>query len=152
MPVTGLLDSVKENISQVTGLTDFIDDVDLRLQSLNYTIQEGDAWLIAFCIQKVVNTIKNNCNIKEIPDGLRQIAVNMVCGEFLFNKKNSGDLSGFEIDISNAAIKRIQEGDTTIEFAFGSGDLTPEQRLNAVINYLMTCGNAEFSRYRRLRW
>ena len=127
-------------------------NVKKRLQSLNYNVQDGDEWLIMFCIERVENRIKNNCNVNEIPDGLREIAVNMVCGEFLLNMKNSGKLDGFEVDVAETAIKRIQEGDTNIEFAFGSGEMTPEQRLNALIDYLIKNGTVEFSRYRRLRW
>ncbi len=152
MPVTGLLDSIKPTILQATGLTaDFVDAVDLRLQSLGYTIQESDSWLVAFGIQTVANRIKNECNITAVPDGLIQTAVNMVCGEFLFGKKNSGQLDGFNVDVDSAALKQTQSGDTTVVFAVEK-TASPEQRLNAVIDFLINNGKGQFVTYRRLKW
>jgi hypothetical protein len=152
MPVTGELDGIKAIIQQTTGLTgDFVDDVDLRLQSFGYTVQDSDAWPVAFAIQKVANSIKNACNRTAIPDGLMKVVVDMVCGEFLFVKKGSGQLEGFNVDLNAAGLKQVQEGDTNIVFAMES-IASPEQRLNALINFLMTNGKNEFIAYRRLAW
>lgn len=121
-----------------------------RLVSLGYTMKDGDEAVLAFSIQKVENTIKNECNVFSIPDGLANIAIDMAVGEFLMAKKtfSSGDI-GLDLDF---AVKQIQTGDTTTVFATGEGSLTPEQRLNNFLNYLLTHGKSEFSRYRRLRW
>lgn len=150
MAVTGKLEPLKSTINQVTA--EFIDMVDERLQSLGYTIQDSDVWMVGFAVQKVVNTIQNECNLNTVPDGLIQIAVDMVCGEFLFAKKGSGQLQGFSMDLETVAIKQVQEGDTNIVFSLGDGSLTPEQRLDAVIRLLMTYGKNQFIRYRRLVW
>ncbi|HUM42445.1 MAG TPA: hypothetical protein PKI14_05825, partial [Fervidobacterium sp.] len=66
-------------------------------------------------------------------------------------KKGIGQLQGLDIDI-DAAVKQIQEGDTNVTFAFGNGSMTPEQRLDSLIAYLMTSGKSQFVHYRRLRW
>ena len=60
-----------------------------RLDDLGYKIKEEDGWSIVFCIQIVENHIKNVCNLSAVPEGLKIIAVNRVCGEFLFSKKQS---------------------------------------------------------------
>jgi len=39
-----------------------------RLESFGYELQEGDEFALAFSIQKVENTIKNDCNTPSIPD------------------------------------------------------------------------------------
>lgn len=121
-----------------------------RLVSFGYTMKDGDEAVLAFSIQKVENTIKNECNVFSIPDGLANIAIDMAVGEFLMAKKtfSSGDI-GLDLDF---AVKQIQEGDTTTVFAAGEGSLTPEQRLNNFLNYLLTSGRSEFSSYRRFRW
>lgn len=150
MSVTGKLEPLKENINIVS--TEFIDMVDERLQSLNYTIQDIDAMSIVFAIQKVTNKIQNECNTKNIPGCLTHIAVDMVCGEFLLAKKGFGQLEGFEIDIETVAVKQVQEGDTNIVFAIGSGSLTPEQRLDSVIHHLVNNGRNEFIRHRKIVW
>ena len=122
-----------------------------RLQSLGYTVKDSDDIAINFAMQKVENTIKNYCNISAIPDGLMNIAIDMVVGEFLMSKKTfaPNDLLNFNLD---SAIKQIQEGDTNISFAVGEGSKTDEQRLDSFIDYLLNYGRDEFITYRRFRW
>lgn len=128
-----------------------LEKVKERLQSFGYTLKDGDEVILTFSIQKVENTIKNDCNVPSIPDGLENIAIDMVVGEFLTAKKtfSPDDITGLDLDY---AVKQIQEGDTNTVFATGEGCLTAEQRLNAFLNYLLTYGRDEFSCYRRLRW
>ena len=122
-----------------------------RLQSLGYTVKDSDDIAINFAMQKVENTIKNDCNVPAIPDGLMNIAIDMVVGEFLMSKKTfaPNDLLNFNLD---SAIKQIQEGDTNISFAVGEGSKTDEQRLDSFIDYLLNYGRDEFITYRRFRW
>lgn len=120
-----------------------------RLESLGYTLKESDDWMISFAAQKVENTIKNECNVTSIPDGLKNVAVDMICGEFLYSLKNSGKLEGFNLD---AALKSVQAGDTKVDFAVGQGSKTPEQRLDALLSYLITYGRGEFACYRKFKW
>lgn len=122
-----------------------------RLQSIGYAVKDSDDIAINFAMQKVENTIKNDCNISAIPDGLRNIAIDMVVGEFLMSKKTfaPNDLLNFNLD---SAIKQIQEGDTNISFAVGEGSKTDEQRLDGFIDYLLNYGRDEFITYRRFRW
>lgn len=128
-----------------------LDTVIERLASFGYTVTEADSWVIGFLIEKVENHIKNSCNILSVPDGLYQVAVDMVVGNFLFEKKavNADSLAG--IDLS-AVVKQIQEGDTNVSFAVGEGSKTPEQRLDAVISWLMTYGEKDFVTYRCISW
>lgn len=128
----------------------FYEGVLFRLDSLGYSVVAGDSWMLGFSIQKVENTIKNSCNTVSIPEGLYHIAIDRVCGEFLFAKKQSGQLGeGFDFE---AAVKQIQEGDTNVTFALGSGSMTPEQRFEALLAYLMQKGQSEFVTYRCIRW
>lgn len=122
-----------------------------RLQSFGYELQDGDEVILNFSIQKVENTIKNDCNVNSIPDGLVCIAVDMVVGEFLTAKKTFSPDSIAKLDL-DYAVKQIQTGDTNTVFATGEGSLTAEQRLNNFLNYLLTYGRDEFSCYRKIRW
>lgn len=128
-----------------------LDKVKERLQSFGYTLKDGDEVILNFSIQKVENTIKNDCNVSSIPDGLVNIAIDMAIGEFLTAKKtfSPNDITGLDLDF---AVKQIQTGDTNTVFATGEGSLTPEQRLSAFISYLLTYGRDEFSCYRKIRW
>ena len=128
----------------------FIESVLKRLESLGYTIQADDGWMIAFSVQKVENRIKNSCNVSSIPDGLKFEAVDMICGEFLFALKQTGKLNE-QFDLETA-VKQVQAGDTSVTFAVGDGSNTPEQRLQYLLNYLMTKGEGDFVCYRRIKW
>lgn len=128
-----------------------LDMVKERLQSFGYEIQDGDEIILNFSIQKVENTIKNDCNVSSIPDGLVNIAVDMAVGEFLTAKKpfSPDSIAGLDLDF---AVKQIQTGDTNTVFATGEGSLTAEQRLNNFLNYLLTYGRDQFSCYRKIKW
>lgn len=122
-----------------------------RLKSFGYELQKDDEITLNFCIQKVENTIKNDCNLSHIPEGLINIAVDMAVGEFLTAKKtfSPDSIAGLDFDL---AVKQVQTGDTNITFSVGEGSLTDEQRLSAFLNYLLTYGRSEFSCYRRIKW
>ena len=151
-PDKGYLDGIRQAVFMSTGLPEsFVDDVEMRLLTLGYSIQDGDGWSIAFGAQKVANEIKNECNVSAVPEGLYNVAVDMVCGEFLLLKKASGLLSGFEVDLNAAGLKQVQEGDTNVTF-MAEGVSSSEGRLNAAINYLLNHGKPQFVTFRRLRW
>ena len=147
-----LTDETKQSI--ITALDtssldeSFIEAVLKRLDSFGYEIKESDAWMIGFAMQKVENTIKNECNISEIPDGLFHTAVDMSCGEFLLAKKQTGQLELGDLDLTGA-ISSIKEGDTQINFDAGSSD---ESRFNQLVNYLMNQGEGDLICFRKIRW
>lgn len=128
-----------------------LEQVKKRLESFGYVLKDGDKAILSFSIEKVTNTIKNDCNVSSVPDGLVNIAVDMAVGEFLTAKKtfSPDEIEGLDLDY---AVKQIQEGDTSTVFATGEASLTPEQRLSSLLNYLLVHGRDEFSCYRKLRW
>ena len=64
-----------------------LERVKKRLESFGYALKDGDEAALAFSIQKVENTIKNDCNVSSVPEGLEMIAIDMAAGEFLSAKK-----------------------------------------------------------------
>ncbi len=150
--ISDRLEALVQTIQNVSTLgASFVYDVGKLLESFGYELQDGDDWLLGFCIQSVENNIKNDCNTSSIPCGLKKVAAEMIVGKFLFTKKGSGQLQGFDLNL-DAAVKQIQEGDTSVTFGFGDGSKTPEQRLDVLLAYLMEHGNGEFVKYRRLSW
>lgn len=125
------------------------EDVIEFLKALGVTGAETTP-LLDMVILFVETKLKNLTNQREVPEGLKPLAVRMAAGEYLLTLKGAGQLDGFELD--EAAIKQIQEGDTNITFAIGEGSLTPEQRLDGLINYLITTPIGEINRYRKLVW
>lgn len=125
-----------------------IEDIKNRLASFGYTLLDTDSFALEFVIDKVENKIKNECNITEIPDGLYQVEIDRICGEFLFAKKQSGQLTEYDFDLIE---KQIQDGDTSVTYAVEAGQ-TPEQRFDKLVRSLMDTGKGEFASFRRLRW
>jgi methionine aminopeptidase len=128
-----------------------VDMVKERLQSFGVEVKAADEAALQFCVGKVTSTIRNDINHKEVPEGLEHIATDMAVGEFLQAKKtfSPDDLAG--VDFSTP-IKQIQMGDTSTTFATGEGTQTAEERLSALITYLLSYGREEFNAYRRIRW
>lgn len=152
LDLTPIIESIVKIINKEEVDEDFIEKILQRLMSFGYTPSEKDSWMITFCMQKVENHIKNSCNISEIPDELKEIEIERICGEFLFSKKQTGQLNaenGFDVEM---AIKQVQAGDTNVTFAVGEGSETLETKLNALISYLIDYGESDFICYRQIKW
>lgn len=126
---------------------DLKEDIKNRLASFGYTLLDTDNWMLDFAIDKVENYIKNTCSITEIPDGLYQVEIDRVCGEFLFSLKSTGNLEGFNFE---ASIKEIKDLDTTVIYAVGSD--SSEKQFDTLVDSLKNCGEKEILSFRRLRW
>lgn len=126
-----------------------LEKVKQRLETIGCSTKDEEEWAINFIMQKVESEVRTECNLSDIPEGLENVVIDMVVGEFLLNKKSTGSLEGINID---AAVKQIKEGDTSITYAIGDGDGTPEKRLDIFINYLISHGRSSFASYRRLKW
>lgn len=109
------------------------DGVVSRLKQLGYVATEDDYEAIDFEIRNTVSYVLNYCHINEVPPILDTRIIDRVCSYFLFYKKNSGKLTGFNYDL---VIKSIKEGDTTITYAVGQGEDTPENRFDSFVNKL----------------
>ena len=145
------MEKMIENILSVVGADfseSFCKSTLGRLKSFGYDFTEDDYFVLCFAMQKVKNHINNSCNTTSIPDGLFYIAVDMICGEFLFSKKQTGQLEIENLDL-NGTITSISEGDTSVQFAQGASD---EDKFNQLLNHLMTKGEGEFVCYRRIKW
>lgn len=127
-----------------------LEDVVNRLEQLGYVYNSAtDEAQLEFELNLTLNYVKNYCNITEIPEILDYRIIDRVCSYFLFNKKNSGSLKGFDYD---AVIKSIKEGDTTLTYAVGQGEDTPENRFDAFVKSLERGFDKWITPHRALRW
>lgn len=124
------------------------EDIITMLTAFGITVTADDA-LLPICVDNVQYQIRHETNLELFPKGLENIAISMAAGEYLRMKKAIGQLEGFDLE---AAVKQIQEGDTNTVFAIGEGSMTPEERLDALIDYLLHGRSHELYRYRRLVW
>ena len=129
-----------------------IDMVIERLGYLGYEVQESDMGHLNFELQKILNYVMNYCNITTIPNILDPRIIDRVCSDFLYFKKNSGSLEGLnDLDLTGA-ITSIKEGDTTITYAVGQGEDTPENRFDSFVKALERGFDKWITPHRRLRW
>lgn len=119
-----------------------------RLDSFGYTLSEADVYAIAFSVQKVEDSIKNDCNVSEIPEGLMNIAVDMVCGEMLGTLYRTGKLSLDGLDL-DGAIASVSAGDTSVSFDNAMSD---DGKFTTLVQLLQGVGRGEFACYRKIRW
>lgn len=125
------------------------EDIIERLAQLGYTAVEADYAQIDFELKQVCDYVLNYCNISEIPEIIDYRLIDRVCAKFLFNKKNSGTLTGFDYEV---AIRKIKEGDTTVDYATGSNDISVESRFDKLVNALERGFDKWITPHRRLRW
>lgn len=123
-----------------------------RLESLGYVVTEADDFGLSFVSDKVEQKIIDDCGVYDpvllqmtMPEGLHEVAVDMAAGEFLMTKKNLGQLTGFDVD---GAIKTISEGDTSVTYQGATAD----QKLDALLGFLMASGKARLADYRVIKW
>ena len=120
-----------------------------RLSHLGYAATAEDDDHIDFELQKIVNYTLNYCNVNEVPTIVEPRLIDRVCGEFLYYKKNSGSMEGFNYE---AVIKELKEGDTTVKYAVGQGEDTPESRFDAFVKQLERGYDKWLVPHRRVRW
>ena len=120
-----------------------LNDVMARLAGMGFTVSPDDEWVLMFCVDKVTNHIKNSCNVSEVPTGLHETAVDLVCGEYLQGKFRTGQMG----DVSQA-VSKIKEGDTDITFVSGMSDA----ELIASLIADLRGREVDFAAYRRIRW
>lgn len=124
-----------------------LENIIKRLKDFGYEYKETtDAYSLEFATDKVEHHILNQTNCSEVPEGLINIAIDMVCAEFLKIKKSFGQLSNFDFELVAQSIKL---GDATVQL---SNDATPEQKFDAAINYLLSGHTDDFIRYRKMVW
>lgn len=106
------------------------EDIKKRLESLGYTVQDGDAWPLNFLWDKTETEIRIKTNQKKVPDDLYHAMVDAVCGTFLLQKKQMGLLGEAETAM---IVSKISEGDTDISFQEG---VNPDQMFLAAVSGL----------------
>lgn len=120
------------------------------LSTAGYKLAEGDSMLIGIGAAHTEVEILHSCNLAAVPEELLTCASRLCAADFLRLKKAAGTLDGFSgIDLT-AAVKSIQEGDTSVSYDT-TGTASAEQRLDAWISALDSC-RRQLIAYRRLAW
>lgn len=137
-----------QSVLNDTNLNGLIESVLQRLVSFGCTPTKDDVFSIAFGIQKVQNHTLNQTNQEKIPDGLFEVAVDMVCGEVLLGNYLSGKLEMDNLDF-DGIVKTVSEGDTSVTFADGGQD---EEKFRQLVEWLIKGKGCDLLCYRKMRW
>lgn len=129
--------------------------VDIKLIIIGYTATDADQDHLDYAVDQAAQYVCTYCNFAKCPDdipkSLQHVVANYAIGRFLQYKLTfaPSDLKNLNLD---TVVKQITTGDTTTTFAIGEGSQTDEQKLNAIISYLITYGKHELRCHRRLKW
>lgn len=124
------------------------EDVVKTLKSVGYEVVDTDLFLLEQSIEKIKSYIKNKTNQNKVPEGLKHIWIDRSTGEFLYFKKSLNQLELKGLDFDRVA-KEISEGDTKVVY---EDTKTTGDKFEVYMTYLMTRGEDELLRYRRIVW
>lgn len=124
------------------------EDVIKTLKSVGYEVVDADLFLLEQSIEKVKSYIKNKTNQNKVPGGLKYIWIDRSTGEFLNFKKSLNQLNLNGLNFGRMA-KEISEGDTKVVY---EDTKTTGDKFEVYMTYLMTRGEDELLRYRRIVW
>jgi len=129
-------------MAKASDVLDFLTDV-------GYETASEDESLVDRLLSATVSTIKNQCNISELPTDLDNVVIIRTCGAFLRLKGATSDLTAtFNI---NAAYKKIVEGDVTVELSTPDS-VSPQKMLSDYIKALEEYGKRDIVAFRKVRW
>ncbi len=139
-----------ENVVTLVSDTDFdsslIAQVIDQLSIIGIVLEENEYSDVALAIQKVDLQIKNICNVQSLPYGLRNVAVDRVCGEVIYIKYLMKELpENFDAESS---IKQLSIGDTTVSYSSDA----PDKKVLTLVGFLKSSGEGELLCYRKLTW
>lgn len=143
----GTLVMSENDSTPITNIT--LAEVSARLKHFGYEVTTEDVGQLSFELEKICDYVLNYCNITSIPDILNRRIIDRIVCEFLFYKKNSGQLDGFDYD---TVIKEVKEGDTTLKYATGSDGDTVESRFDKFLNKLERGFDKWLTKFRRISW
>lgn len=124
-----------------------------RLAMLGYTVTDADQPGLEYLIKKCEVDILSNIHHRELPDGLFYTLVDMVAGQFLYDKKAAGGLDGVDGFDFSAPAKSISEGDVSVTFAgLSDGANSAEARFDAMLDGLRHPPESVLAAFRRLKW
>ncbi len=129
-------------------ITDITEEVKKYIESVGHEIVETDSFLISESIEKVKNKIRNKTNQKEVPQGLKYVWINQSVGEFLNFKLKIGKL---QIESLNFGRMAKEITDTGVKVSYDD-TMTTGAKFESFLTTLLTYGEDQFYRYRRLVW
>ena len=134
-----VLDALKKH-------TIYAEDILQRLEGFGYTANIADVFILKFVSEKSVNRILNIINDVIVPEALRQVCVDMICGEFLSEKNSLNQLGEFDVD---GAIASVSMGDVSVQY---DGNASQSAKFSAFVDTLKNPLGGDLICYRKIKW
>ncbi|NLK37811.1 MAG: hypothetical protein GX299_06985 [Epulopiscium sp.] len=109
-----------------------------KLKNLLGIVGNDKDFIIEFVLGKVSDMVCNYCNIKEIPQGLENVLLNMAVDLYRAEGLGQEQIQG--------AVKSITEGDVTVSFSSASS-VSDNPGMAFLKNY-----TKQLDRYRKAGW
>lgn len=123
-----------------------IELVEQLLESLGYTVTEGDDFILNFLVTEVQNDFLIDANIENVPEEMTPFLAEQVVGKFLINKRSMGVLDIESLDLDS--VKSVSMGDTSVSM----GGTSNADLFDNYVNSLLTSGKGKVACYRKLRF
>ena len=120
--------------------------VEKRLEAIGYSVAEFDETVISYIVDTVVNDFLVDTNLTELPEEVKPILSDVVCGKFLQLKRSSNQLDIGTLDFN--AITSVSMGDTSV--SYGAND--DSARFDAFVDSLLNVGKGVNACYRKIKW
>ena len=120
--------------------------VEKRLESIGYTVAEFDETVISYVADTVINDFLIDTNQTELPEEVKPILSDVVCGKFLQLKRSSNQLDISNLDFD--AVTSVSMGDTSVSY----GANNDSARFDAFVDSLLNVGKGVNSCYRKIKW
>ena len=98
-----------------------IDNIRIHCAAVGYQLDDSEIPLLTLIWEGVENEIIHACNISKIPACDYAEIERVVAYRLMLTKLRSGGLNGVQVD---GIVKKITEGDTTVEFSAGNSSAT----------------------------
>lgn len=120
--------------------------VEKRLEAIGYSVAEFDETVISYIVDTVVSDFLVDTNLTELPEEVKPILSDVVCGKFLQLKRSSNQLDIGTLDFN--AITSVSMGDTSV--SYGAND--DSARFDAFVDSLLNVGKGVNACYRKIKW
>lgn len=128
---------------------DVIDEVKKRLGDFGVETDESDYSLLRHLKESCDELIRSSVGYNEIPEGLFYARVDWICGELLIYKRSLGLLDDNAPVKIKRSVKKIQEGDVTVEYGEGGDE---QEETSELIGRLKDRLGKELVNYRCIKW
>lgn len=121
--------------------------VEKRLEAIGYNVAEFDETVISYIVDTVVNEFLIDTNLTELPEQVKPILSNVVCGKFLQLKRSSNQLDIGTLDFGN--VSSVTMGDTSVNFGNADSD---SARFDAYVSSLLESEKGVNACYRKIKF